>query len=256
MKVLILGGIREAVSTARELHLAQVPVTYSIAGLVRQPDLDCPIVSGGYSQIGGFESYLRRESITLVLDMTHPYASRMSQQAAEACNALGIPCWRYLRPAWEKQADDNWHEFESWSDLVHALVDHQAILFTAGRLEQTFVESLYEWTRDLAQKQWVRSTTRPVFDLPPSMSWIDAIGPYYVDGERELMNKLKIDAVISKNSGGEHANAKLEVARERGIPVYMLRRPELVSSTREFDNVEDCRQAVLEAHQRGDFNDG
>jgi len=247
MKILLLGGINEAVRLAGDLHRSGVDLVYSIAGLVRQPELDCEVVSGGFSQIGGLEAFLKSRGIGLVLDATHPYASKMSEQAVAATAAVSIPCWRYLRPAWQAQSGNNWHLFDTWERLSHALVDHDAVLFTAGRLQQSFVDALYEWTRNTVQKQWLRSSIKPAFQLPPSMTWIEDIGPYEVSGERELMKKFKIDSVISKNSGGEHAIAKLEVARERQIPVYMLKRPGLAEAGREFDDIEQCRDAVLAA---------
>jgi precorrin-6A/cobalt-precorrin-6A reductase len=54
--------------------------------------------------------------------------------------------------------------------------------------------------------------------------------------------------VVSKNSGGSATEAKLEVARERGLPVIMLRRPPLPEVEREFDRVADLLDA-LRAHQ-------
>ena len=59
------------------------------------------------------------------------------------------------------------------------------------------------------------------------------------------MRRHAIDAVVSKNSGGDLASAKLTVARERGIPVYLLKRKPLPQVEREFDHVDDCRDAVL-----------
>ena len=256
MRVLVLGGINEAVTLARDLHQCDVRLIYSIAGLVRQPDLNCTVVSGGFSKIGGLERYLETEKITLVLDVTHPYASKMSEQAVAACVSSGIPCWRYLRPAWVQQEGDNWHVFESWGRLNLALIDHKAVFFTAGRLDQAFVDDLYEWTRDTVQKQWVRSINKPKFEIPPSMSWIEDIGPYELEGERALMSKYKIDSVISKNSGGNHAIAKLEAARERGIPVYMLKRPRLPEADREFDDVDECREALLLACRQSSADAG
>ena len=246
MKVLVLGGINEAVTLVKDLHQCDVRLIYSVAGQIGQPDLDCTVVSGGFSQIGGLEGYLKTEEITMVLDVTHPYASKMSEQAVTACASVGIPCWRYLRPAWEQQEGDNWHVFDTWERLSHALVDHEAVFFTAGRLDQAFVDDLYEWTRDTVQKQWVRSANKPDFVIPPSMTWIEDVGPYELEGEKALMAKFKIDAVISKNSGGDHAIAKLGAARVRGIPVYMLKRPVLPEAEREFDDVEECREALLQ----------
>ncbi len=42
-------------------------------------------------------------------------------------------------------------------------------------------------------------------------------------------------SVVSKNSGGKATEAKLDVARERGLPVIMLRRPPLANVDRTFD---------------------
>ena len=249
MRLLLLGGTNESKGLARELHQQGVPLVYSIAGLVRQPDLSCEVISGGFSRIGGLEKYLREAGITHVLDATHPYATQMSRRAVEACAAVGIPCWRYLRPAWQADPRDNWHEFADWRDLGYALIDHQAVLFTAGRLTQEFIDMLYHATCEVGQKQWYRSATRPEFKLPPSMTWIEAIGPFNIEAERELMQRHGIDALVSKNSGGNLSGAKIEVARERGIPVYLLRRESLPPIEREFDRIEACRDALLEAMQ-------
>ena len=54
--------------------------------------------------------------------------------------------------------------------------------------------------------------------------------------------------VVSKNSGGNATEAKLEVARERGLPVIMVRRPVLPEVEREFESVADLLGA-LRAHQ-------
>ena len=40
--------------------------------------------------------------------------------------------------------------------------------------------------------------------------------------------------VFGTDSGGNATEAKLEVARERGLPVIMVRRPDLPSVEREF----------------------
>lgn len=247
MRLLLLGGTHEARTLALELHQQGIDLVYSIAGLVRQPDLPCEVISGGFSRIGGLETYLREAGITRVMDATHPYASRMSRRAVEACATVGIPCWRYLRPAWEAGEKDNWHEFDDWRDLGLALIDHRSVLFTAGRLDQAFVDSLSHATWDIGQKQWYRSATRPAFELPSSMTWIEDIGPFDVDAERELMQRLQTDALVSKNSGGRLTAAKLEVARERGIPVYLLKRTTLPPADREFGDVETCRDSLCQA---------
>jgi precorrin-6A/cobalt-precorrin-6A reductase len=65
---------------------------------------------------------------------------------------------------------------------------------------------------------------------------IDARGPFTRDGERALFDACATDVVVSKNSGGNATQAKLDVARERGLPVIMLRRPPLPEADCAFDD--------------------
>ena len=244
MTVLILGGIREAVMLASELHQSGVRVIYSIAGLVRQPDLECAVISGGFRQSGGLELFLRREEISMVVDVTHPYASKMSAQATVACQSVGIPCWRYLRSSWQPRSGDEWIEFNDWEDLHPALAGFKAVLFAIGRLPESFVNLLYKSSGDTGQQQWVRSAIEPEFALPPSMQWIEDIGPFELDGERRLFRQHGFDAIVCKNSGGSHTNAKIQIARESGLPVFIQRRPELSAVDRQFEALDDCCRAI------------
>ena len=50
--------------------------------------------------------------------------------------------------------------------------------------------------------------------------------------------------LISKNSGSGATEPKLEVARERGLPVLVLKRPELPSVDRVFWRVDEVLAAL------------
>ncbi len=247
MRILVLGGIREAVDLASRLHRHEtIDVIYSIAGQVRQPDLPCRVISGGFSRHGGLDQWLCNEAIDLILDATHPYASTMSRQAACSGSTAGIRCWRYLRPAWRERPGDRWQVFHDWESLLPELAYSRSVFLATGRLSQGFVDTLSASTRSAGQQQWLRSATMPLIDLPSSMSWIQAIGPFEIDAERQLLRKLAVDAIVCKNSGGRHSAAKLVVAREHGVPVHLLARPELPVVDREFDDVPACHDAVLQ----------
>ncbi|MGP5571063.1 precorrin-6A/cobalt-precorrin-6A reductase, partial [Pseudomonas helleri] len=56
---------------------------------------------------------------------------------------------------------------------------------------------------------------------------IGARGPFRIEEERTLFEQRRIDVLISKNSGSSATEPKLEVARERGVPVLILKRPVL-----------------------------
>jgi precorrin-6A/cobalt-precorrin-6A reductase len=79
----------------------------------------------------------------------------------------------------------------------------------------------------------------PTLRLPPGEILFDQ-GPFDVLNETELLKKYNIGAIVSKNSGGNAAYAKVIAAREMGMPIVMIPRPPLP----EGDVVPDLERAV------------
>ena len=52
-----------------------------------------------------------------------------------------------------------------------------------------------------------------------------ARGPFEREAERALLVDSRIEVVVTKNSGGTATFAKVEAARDLGLPVIMVRRP-------------------------------
>lgn len=59
--------------------------------------------------------------------------------------------------------------------------------------------------------------------LPRHHELILARGPYEVDAERALLER--VDVLVTKDSGGGQTSAKLTAARELRKPVLIVRRP-------------------------------
>jgi len=55
---------------------------------------------------------------------------------------------------------------------------------------------------------------------------VTARGPFTVDGEARLLAEHGIDTLVTKNSGAAATAAKLAAAREAGVRVVMVRRPD------------------------------
>lgn len=250
MTLLVLGGTTEGKQLATNLAEQGIALIYSLAGLVRTPELDCEIVSGGFTQHGGLISFITQRRITAILDATHPYAQGISTRAVEAATACGIPCWRYQRPAWRPGPGDDWREFDTMEALLAALNDKQSVFLTAGQLDQRSLDVLQAYQQQ-GQRQLLRTAVKPQVPLPPGMHWTQAIGPFDIEDERRLMADHQIDVLVSKNSGGQATAAKLTVARERAIPVYMQARPKLPKPDQEFDDLEKC-----ETYMKKNLNPG
>ena len=249
MKVLILGGIGESKAIARQLIDQGHEVIYSIVGLVRQPDIDCEVHLGGFSnpqQTGaeGLGSYCKKRAIDLLVDATHPYAQTISANAVAAAELAGIECWRYLRPGWQASCGENWHEFKSWDELIPRLVGFAHPLFTTGA---SIVAQLGQ--RPPGQEWIIRSATE-ILDLDGLVA-IKAIGPFTYEDELALMRQYNVDVLISKNSGGHRLADKLRAADDLNIPVFMQQRPELATANRCFDRVKGLLADIAKINTAG-----
>ena len=238
-RILLLGGVTEALAIARTLGPQHV---YSLAGVGRVPtDLTCEVRVGGYGGAEGLARYIRDEGIDLLLDATHPYAAQISQNAALAAAASNIPCWALRRPAWVAQPDDDWREVADWSELVEALATFQRPLFTLGREP---LEHLHE----IPPEQFWTLRALDVYPGNVRCEVIGARGPFLIDDERKLFAQRRIDVLISKNSGSSATEPKLQVARERAVPVLILKRPTLAQVDREFRTVEELMEGLAQGN--------
>lgn len=250
MSYLILGGTRDGLSMARWLVQQQVPVIYSVAGKVRLPELDCPVVSGGFSAAGGLAEYIRRQGVQAVIDLTHPYAEQISRNAMAAAKEAAVPCWRYERPAWQSTAEDVWYEFESWSDLLPMIEKQRSVFFAIGQLPESMVRFLEQQSHNAGSNYVIRSAVDSIVCLPKSVTHIKAIGPFTEVDEEALFKSHAFDGLVCKNSGGKAMFSKLAVARKLGVPVYMLKRPILEPAEVCFDDLSACEAFVLNHYQQ------
>ncbi|WP_449100541.1 cobalt-precorrin-6A reductase [Pseudomonas veronii] len=233
--ILLLGGVTEALAIARTLGPQHI---YSLAGVGRVPtDLTCQVRVGGYGGVEGLAQFVRDEHIGLILDATHPYAAQISHNAAQAARLCGVPCWALRRPAWRPQAGDDWREVADWAELIEALKPFKRPLFTLGREPLQHLD-------EIPQEQFWTLRALEVYPGNERCEVIGARGPFLIEDERALFERQQIDVLISKNSGSTATEPKLEVARERGVPVLVLRRPVLAQVDRELLSLEETLIAL------------
>jgi precorrin-6A/cobalt-precorrin-6A reductase len=221
LKVLLLGGTTEASALARRLAAdARFEATLSLAGATRAPrPQPLPWRIGGFGGIEGLRRYLAEARIDLLVDATHPFAAQMTRHALAAAGA--IPLLRLERPAWSPRPGDTWYRVPDMPAAVHALGEApRRVLLTVGQKELAPFRAA-PWHHYI-----IRSVDPPEpASLPPQAESITATGPFMLEDERALLHRHGIEVVVTKNSGGTATAAKLEAAREGGIPVVMADRP-------------------------------
>ena len=235
MKLLILGGTSDAITLCKRA-LAHYDVIYSLKGQVRQPQLSCEIHSGGFGGVEGMVEFLQQQHIDCLLDATHPYAVNISNHAKLAAKHCALPCFHYLRPAWQQQENDRWIFFQDMAELTALLDENEKsnarLFFTLGQLSADFISQ-----KNPQQHYIIRSAIASNSKQTDTLQWIKNIGPFALDDERKLFKRYQIEALISKNSGGDSVAAKIQIARENKLPVYLLERPRFQSEYPILDSI-------------------
>ncbi len=222
--ILILGGTGDARQLAERLVKRVDPrVTLSLAGRTAMPLLPAVAIrSGGFGGPEGLARYLHDERVDALIDATHPFAARISANAASAAKSAHVPLIVLKRPAWEHAMGDIWIEVDSVAAATAVLGATRRIVFLAiGRQE------LAPFLIAPQHKYIVRSVDPVDAAIPlPDAEYILARGPFGEAEERELFLRHGVDIVVAKNSGGAATYGKIAAARELNIPVVMVRRPQ------------------------------
>lgn len=225
LKLLILGGTTEASALARALGPdPRFDLTLSLAGRTRNPVLpDVPCRIGGFGGIEGLAYYLAAEKIEALVDATHPFAAQISRHAVLAAAKVQVPLLGLRRLPWESEAGDHWIEVADMASAAAALGHEPRRVFLAvGRQE------LGPFRAEPQHEYVIRSVDAPApDDLPRRARVLTARGPFADEDEARLFADLGIEILVTKNSGGAATRGKLTAARRLGIPVVMVRRPEL-----------------------------
>ncbi|MEO0379725.1 MAG: cobalt-precorrin-6A reductase [Pseudomonadota bacterium] len=220
--LLILGGTTEATVLGAAVATAGLHGTVSFAGRVARPKRQpLPQRIGGFGGVEGLRDYLSGHAITHVIDATHPFAAQMSRNAVAACAQAKVPMIALTRAPWCAQVGDDWTHVPDIAGAVAALDRPAArILLAVGRMH------LDDFAPNPQHSYLLRLVDPP--SRPPSFPNHHVLvsrGPFTEAADRALMEQHRIDLVVSKNSGGTGAYAKIKAARALGIPVIMIDRP-------------------------------
>ena len=233
MRILLLGGTSEARALAAQLH-PDVEVISSLAGRVPDPALPVGQVRvGGFGGADGLRDWVRDNPVDAVVDATHPFAAPITANAAAVCTELGVPHLLLVRPAWSP-GDAITVESDVYAAKVVAEQGFSRVFLTTGRTGTAVFKDADAWFL-------IRAVTAPDADaLPPHHEILLSRGPYSYEGELELLREHRIDALVTKNSGGAMTRPKLDAAAALDIPVVMVDRPAVPSGVETVHTVDDA----------------
>jgi precorrin-6A/cobalt-precorrin-6A reductase len=233
MRILLLGGTSEARALAARLH-PDVEVISSLAGRVPDPALPVGQVRiGGFGGVDGMRRWLSESAVDAVVDATHPYAATITANAATACDELQLPHLVLARPAWP-HGDAIVVGSDVEAARTVAAENYSRVFLTTGRSGAAAFADVDAWFL-------IRAVTAPDGDaLPRRHRLVLSRGPYHYDDELALLRDHRIDALVTKNSGGAMTRPKLDAAANLGVAVVMVDRPPLPPDVATVATVEDA----------------
>ena len=161
----------------------------------------------------------------------------MTAHAAQVCAELEVPHLLLARPAWPPGAAIL---VGSDTQAAKTVADngYSRVFLTTGRSGIGAFAHLNAWFL-------IRAVTAPEpADLPPRHHVVLSRGPYRYDDELALLREHRIDALVTKNSGGPMTRPKLDAAADLGVAVVMVDRPPLPAGVRTVSTVDDAVQWV------------
>jgi precorrin-6A/cobalt-precorrin-6A reductase len=117
---------------------------------------------------------------------------------------------------------DLWIEVATMTEAAQALGPiPRNVFLTQGR------QQLAAFAGAPHHRYLVRAIEPPAgIETLPRHRLILARGPFHLVDEEALMRAENIECLVSKNSGGAATYAKVEAARNLGLPVVMVQRPD------------------------------
>tara|TARA_R110002126_G_scaffold48585_1_gene135223 strand:+ start:99 stop:788 length:690 start_codon:yes stop_codon:yes gene_type:complete len=221
--ILLLGGTAEAIATYNELQTLHPDwrIIYSLAGRTQSPEtVDGEVNIGGFGGIQGLVQYLDDNKIDKLIDVTHPFATNMSQNAKDACQICNVIYEVVLRLQWIQQAGDNWIDVDTITEATEKLPQNAKPFLALGR------QYLSAFDHRTDCDFIVRMVDAPSEKLSLAHYQIILGKPSnQAQDELALFKHHNITHLVSRNSGGDRSYAKIQAASMGQIPVIMIKQP-------------------------------
>jgi precorrin-3B C17-methyltransferase len=185
----------------------------------------------------------------VIVDATHPFADKMSNQLIELSAELGLPYVRYERPGTELGSYPVQRCGDFRAALKLAATLGKRVFLATGVKDLAMLSELAQ-SKELANPDvlWYARVTADVDSIEKALasgiaqSRLCAMqGPFTKAVNEALWRQWQIDCLVTKDSGAAGgADEKLQAAEAMGIPVIVVERPHV-----DYPRVFSSQSAVL-----------
>lgn len=234
MKILQLAGT----SDARELALLLSKEGHSVITTVVTENAAKEMKAVGIKvQVGRMTdedicSFIKKNSIDIVVDGSHPFAEEASKNAIIGAKQANVPYIRYEREskAYENEKLVNVNSYDEAADYAFSKKG-VIMLLTGSKTLQVFTKRLsdLECTRVLARMLPRKDNLDKCEELGfPQKNIIAIQGPFTKEFNQALFKQYGVSLVVTKESGKQGSvDEKVEAALELGIETVMIKRPKI-----------------------------
>lgn len=220
----IIGGTREAVELVERIK-GNAKYIITAATESEREFLDDRNLVVGRMDEKGMEDFIRKNSISLVVDISHPYALEVTKNAKEAARKLNINYIRYVRKR-TKEAEgciylDSIDQCQEFLKSVKGTV-----FFTTG-------------SKNIKNFESVRENNRFVYRVLPAIESIEqclknnvkikdivaVLGPFSENMNAAMFKEYGADYVVMKDSGKPGGTyEKIQACKRLNIPAVIIGR--------------------------------
>ncbi len=228
-ELLIFGGTSEGTELARLLPQRGYRVAVSVAtnyGALMLADCAAD-VRVGRLDTAEMAEWMGSRPFLAVIDATHPYADRATENIRAAAEKVGVPYRRLLRP--EGQEEPGWLTAANAQEAAQRLNDLPGnVLLTTGSKDLatfTAVEGYEQrlWVRILASEESLHLALS--LGYPPNHI-IAMHGPFSKELNLALLRQFHIQTLVTKRSGKAGGFwEKAEAAQDAGSALLVIQRP-------------------------------
>ena len=193
---------------------------------------------------------IQQQSISLVIDASHPYAAELHATVAAAAQRAQIPSFRYQRQTAAIIGEENIYFVSDHHEAAAlALTFGDPVLLTTGsRQLAPYIGLLKTHNIPLYARVLPHPESERACDVAglPTESRIVGRGPFTEAENRELIRTKHIGVLITKDSGTRGGvNEKISAARKENCRVIVVQRPpQEYGFTHIFDTMDKLIAAV------------
>lgn len=231
-RVLLLSGTSEGPVLARALLDEGFEVLTTVTTEEARENLFGGMKNGLKVEVRGFtedslSDFLERGGADVVLDATHPFAVRITQTAHSVCGRLKVPYIRYERADWNAPEGTLFADTFPEAAKILPSLGSRIMLTIGSRQLKHFVHlhgclelfaRILPNPRSLEQARKAGFTADRLLCLRP---------PFSRETNKKIFQQYKTEVMVTKASGPQGGVIeKVMAARELGIQVLMIRRPD------------------------------